>query len=131
MGIINSKKIKEKPEFLICRRCLKPKENNDKCDYCSSDEVSYTFQAYTVNQWEFFINSLKGGAAHDFNPWEFDGETGRITRGDNPIKTGPTNVILKKKKDKTYHPQKYLKVFYNNKFKNKKKYGNHYKKQRK
>ncbi len=83
--------------FKYCGQCLKPKVDNEQCDYCKSNEISYANHSYNVKQWEFFMRSLKTGATHDFSPWEYDGETGRITRGDGLSGScGPTSIKRKR-----------------------------------
>jgi hypothetical protein len=67
--------------FKYCKICLKPKTTDESCGYCKSNEIFHANHSYSIKQWEFFMRSLERGATHDFNPWEFDGETGAITRG--------------------------------------------------
>lgn len=62
----------------ICKNCLKPKEDDLKCDYCGSEETATSRKYYSIKQWEYFIDSLKGGALHDFHPWEFNEDDGSI-----------------------------------------------------
>lgn len=77
-------------ELEICKKCLKPKENDLECDHCGSEETIISRKYYSIKQWEYFIDSLKGGALHDFYPWEFDEEDGGIKRGGGFIGTiGP------------------------------------------
>ncbi len=75
-------------EFEICEKCLKPQLLDNKCDYCGSNKFIYCKKYYSVKQWEYFIDSIKRGVQHDFNPWEFDEETGHINRG-----SGGLNMI--------------------------------------
>lgn len=85
--------------YKICAYCLKPNIGDNRCDNCSSDEVAHSSQFYSVKQWEWFVTSLSGGCTHDFNPWEFDAETGRITRNDGVSGTiGPQGQKPPKRK---------------------------------
>lgn len=98
-----------------CGYCLKPKINDDCCDSCSSNEVIYSTQYYTIKQWEWFVESLSGGCVHDFNPWEFDAETGCINRNNGfSGLIGPNNPKPPKRK---YNNRKQTKARKNIKYK--------------
>lgn len=87
-----------KNKMKVCEKCFKPKTETNICNYCGSDNDAYSPQNYTEKQWEYFIDSLKGGCWHDFNPWEFSEEDGHITRHDRPmVMTGPTPIKKKRK----------------------------------
>lgn len=99
---------KDWKKYYCCNKCLKPKELNTICDHCSSDEDGYTYVHYTTKQWEHFIDSLKGGCAHDFNPWEFDEETGYVNRSYSGH-IGPVGVDGEKQPKRLHNNRKLTK----------------------
>jgi len=74
-----------------CIDCYKPQEEEQtKCSYCQSElfvKVYNPENNYTLKQWEKFIDSFKGGALHDFSPWEFNEDGSLKPRGG--YSTGP------------------------------------------
>ncbi len=65
-----------------CDICLKPHTQDIvTCDFCDNTVFDQQHTPYTIKQWEWWRKSVEGAATHDFAPWEFDGETGHITRG--------------------------------------------------